>query len=254
MKKIIPLNSYNNNDSDEVKYAKMVDALYLEFKPDFAPGMEKAEAIEIICHAWNIACLSETMKLIDRDELLEIMAGTDEKSKLISGIAQAKFEKYKAYGQFIDFFDFQDQDENKELKVYLTDKEGFSEKMEAIGAQTELSESDFKEGYINRYAIRVKPKKPYIEWANACNSADELPYETSEYNTYLVHEYFDDFNLKHWIKNNYFRIFVMELFAWNENEEDWPKKRSYTLFKKWFSIEISSMVYDFETFPVFKEP
>ncbi len=36
----------------------------------------------------------------------------------------------------------------------------------------------------------------------------------------------------------------MELGGWYQDEEVWPRKRSYALFRRWFDVEIHSIVVD----------
>lgn len=45
----------------------------------------------------------------------------------------------------------------------------------------------------------------------------------------------------------------MELDDWHMNKKEWPQKRNYKMFKEWFQIDFSSMVYDMEKRPVSKE-
>jgi len=37
-------------------------------------------------------------------------------------------------------------------------------------------------------------------------------------------------------------IFERELEGWHTDEADWPKKRTLTMFKQWFHVELHSMV------------
>ena len=45
---------------------------------------------------------------------------------------------------------------------------------------------------------------------------------------------------------------MMELNDWHDNKKEWPQKRNYKMFKLWFRVEISEMIYDLEKKPVSK--
>lgn len=40
------------------------------------------------------------------------------------------------------------------------------------------------------------------------------------------------------------KIFEMELSGWSIDENLWPKKRTFKIFREWFEIELHSMVFD----------
>jgi len=39
-------------------------------------------------------------------------------------------------------------------------------------------------------------------------------------------------------------IFANELSAWTSNESEWPTQLTYKVFKDWFDIHVSTMVFD----------
>ena len=82
---------------------------------------------------------------------------------------------------------------------------------------------------VNRSVILVKPKLPYIEWANSLDDDGpkldiEKPYD--EYTIYLVDEIGYKGDIENVIKKQYAKIFEYELFSWHPSEEDWPQKRN----------------------------
>ncbi len=100
---------------------------------------------------------------------------------------------------------------------------------------------------VNRSVILVKPKLPYIEWANSLDDDGpkldiEKPYD--EYTIYLVDEIGYKGDIENVIKKQYAKIFEYELFSWHTSEEDWPQKRNLLTFRKWFSVEAHSDVID----------
>ena len=106
---------------------------------------------------------------------------------------------------------------------------------------------------INRNAILVKPKKPFIEWLNEVFK-DEAPVTSMEENNiYLVREMASNEDVEKWVSKNFESIFVNELNDWCADEDEWPGERTYKLFQEWFSFEIHSMILDLEEEPVLKE-
>jgi hypothetical protein len=98
---------------------------------------------------------------------------------------------------------------------------------------------------INRSAITVTYKKPFIDWHN--NLTPDTPYNEKmigESSTYLIPELSD--NAYDVIKKCYREIFETELFQIWTDENDWPPRISLKLFHEWFSVEISGWVYDLD--------
>ena len=113
----------------------------------------------------------------------------------------------------------------------------------------EIYLTKIKENYINRTAIILKPLQPFLDWY----STIEPGYvdDSSEVNTYLISEDVDD--VERWLKNRFDKLFSMELRDWYIDPKRWPKKRTYVMFRQWFEVSVSSMVYDLESEPVSKE-
>jgi hypothetical protein len=100
---------------------------------------------------------------------------------------------------------------------------------------------------LNRSVIMVKPKLPYIEWANSLDDDGpklniEKPFD--EYTIYLVDEVVYQSDFEKVLKKHYMEIFEYELFSWHTDEEDWPQERDLRTFRKWFSVESHSLVID----------
>ena len=101
---------------------------------------------------------------------------------------------------------------------------------------------------VNRGAVILKLKEPFIKWANEVDPYDEnlvikIENANEECNVYLVSE--DDAeNFEQWITLNYSQLFESELEDWYTDEALWPKVRSRKLFDKWFSVECHSVIID----------
>lgn len=96
---------------------------------------------------------------------------------------------------------------------------------------------------LNRSAITIKPKQPFVDWANKV--IPELPTELNvlgESKTYLTNPDFD--NAEKHIKKYFKQIFEEELEGTWLNENDWPINRDFKTFCEWFDFEISDLVTD----------
>ncbi|MCX5777096.1 MAG: hypothetical protein NTX32_05655 [Candidatus Firestonebacteria bacterium] len=99
-----------------------------------------------------------------------------------------------------------------------------------------------------RSALIIKPLAPYWEWANSIE--DGIPPEQKGFNgtekdhtVYLIPVSSPEMMEKH-VKELFPKIFEEELKAWWTNENDWPKNRTYKMFKKWFEVSFAHAVYD----------
>lgn len=102
---------------------------------------------------------------------------------------------------------------------------------------------------VNRAVILVKAKKLFIDWAKYANTDSKLPEKEIEkvfsgHNAYLIKETDDDDEFERVLKREAGNIFVNELLNWSLDESEWPAKRSYKVFREWFEIISTVMVFD----------
>ena len=100
---------------------------------------------------------------------------------------------------------------------------------------------------VNRAALTVIPKQPYVDWANSVDEEEpklslNSPY--LEYTVYLIGNVANDQDVAAELKKHYAEIFQEELVAWMQEEKTWPEKRDYETFREWFDVKVSSMVID----------
>ena len=94
---------------------------------------------------------------------------------------------------------------------------------------------------VNRSAITINYKKPFIDWSNALIPEFDMSEQMlGESTTYLVKGDFD--NADKLIKKYFKKIFEEELEGQWTDEADWPQKRTFRLFEEWFSYSISDLV------------
>ena len=100
---------------------------------------------------------------------------------------------------------------------------------------------------INKAAITVIPKEPFIKWvqstdAEAAEISDEDILSNSQ--VYLVDASEDGDDPEKLIKRNFKVIFEEELAGWYTDEEAWPKKMDLRVFKQWFHVKVHEVVVD----------
>ena len=97
---------------------------------------------------------------------------------------------------------------------------------------------------INRSAVIVRPKDPYIEWAKNLDDSGILPESQGERTVYLIPEYEDDVEAMSVLGACYDFVFQAELEGWCTDESTWPKNRTFKMFREWFNFEFHSVVED----------
>ncbi len=89
---------------------------------------------------------------------------------------------------------------------------------------------------INRTAVTIVPRKPYIDWANSFDDGPELDTASSHATSLLIPDTYDEYSYETFIKRNYRMIFEEELSSWITDPASWPKRMSYDVFREWFDI------------------
>ena len=97
---------------------------------------------------------------------------------------------------------------------------------------------------LNRGALTVRPKQPFIDWAATLDDSGLVPDVEGEQTVYLIPSFEDDGEAERTLRKVYAEVFVRQLFAWHTDEAAWPKNRTLAMFRKWFQIEMHSMIED----------
>lgn len=111
---------------------------------------------------------------------------------------------------------------------------------------------------INRAALIIKIKKPFIDWLVFCSKEyddeeremkpEEIKTEGFDSkNVYLIPAYDETDKYENFVRKHCNEIFEHELSGWYTYPEIWPQKRSWKVFKEWFDFEIQTMVLDMIT-------
>jgi hypothetical protein len=101
---------------------------------------------------------------------------------------------------------------------------------------------------LNRAALVVRPKEPYIRWATGLDK-DAPHYRSNlreQVEVYLVPEYENDPDGTRAIRQVFSTIFASELDAWHTDPARWPQVRDLATFHEWFAVEFVSMVTDLD--------
>ena len=107
---------------------------------------------------------------------------------------------------------------------------------------------------INRSAITVRAKQPFLDWLR--NLPDPVDPEFTldrvncEPHVYLLPEYEMINEQEQLLEQFYDIVFELELEGWWTDETDWPSHRDLEMFKQWFDVEFQSMIQDLTDEPL----
>ena len=99
---------------------------------------------------------------------------------------------------------------------------------------------------INRCAVTVRAKQPFMDWLTALPDPVKPTLElvNQDPSVYLLPEVDDLSEQEDLLAEFYDLIFEEELVGWWRVEDDWPQVRTLGLFMEWFDIEFHSMILD----------
>jgi hypothetical protein len=106
---------------------------------------------------------------------------------------------------------------------------------------------------LNRAAVMVRPKQPFIDWATGVDDAGLTPDEDDESTVYLVPAYTDEDEAWEILEEVYETIFETELDNWHSDEAAWPQERNFETFQAWFEIELHAIVEDLCDYEIVEE-
>jgi hypothetical protein len=109
---------------------------------------------------------------------------------------------------------------------------------------------------LNRSAIEVKPKQPFLDWLHGADSTSsdltlrELVLEPS---IYLIPECDTPEEVADVLHELCEEIFVEQLAGWFNDTTTWPLDRGFDVFCRWFDYQHHSMLIDLCDEPLFRE-
>lgn len=101
---------------------------------------------------------------------------------------------------------------------------------------------------IDRSVAIIKPKAPYIKWANSLPDADrEYAPEVfqKDCTVVLIPEFDTVREARAYVNDIWEDIFDHELNGWSTDKMWWPHNRTQKMFWQWFGVEFHSMVFDY---------
>ena len=232
------------------KYSDMLNDLIKPFEHDFPEDFDLDDVINFAVYAWNMGCMSLMVSEKEIAQLLVSHPLPGPGGTMLQEMINLKKKKFSEFDRFIVDYYLEENQGELVLTVATQEKEAYLENMMNQPADFIPEDADFEEGYIDRYAIVLKPKQPFYDWINALNPDDPID-KMEEANIYLVNE--TDIYFQDWLRKKFDRFFKAELEEWHTNKKEWPQKRSFKMFREWFNVEISTMIYDFEKQPIYKE-
>jgi hypothetical protein len=111
---------------------------------------------------------------------------------------------------------------------------------------------------INRAAVTVLAKQPFIDWINSTKiNPDDLTFTIAMVNDepqiFLVKSYEDLRQQKKYITKIKPILFEVMLSGYYTDESAWPEERSAKAFDKWFDLISHSMILDVEDHAIEQE-
>ena len=231
-----------------VKYAELLEEFIVPFSKEFIHKDYFEEVIDFGVKAWNMANINTDFPKRMIDEAVKSIDIDDREVSLFNKMIAYKIDNFNSYTNFIIEFELKEDIPGNNPKLSLLTQESEAYLANMIDEIDEVSQNP-QEDYINRTAIILRPKKRFLDWVNTLNPEIVFEEKIIETKTYLVN---DSIDIDKWLKKEFDKIFMMELTGFSLNKKDWPQKRSYKMFKLWFRVEVSEMIYDLDQKPINK--
>lgn len=117
-----------------------------------------------------------------------------------------------------------------------------------MNKDSEIIEEEIDPPVVNRMAVAVKVKQPYIDWANGLPDNSGMIVTADKINekptTFLMPNYETESSIEKFLQKAKPRIFAQQLNAWCTDPDWWPEDLSAREFNKWFDLEVSEMIFD----------
>lgn len=230
-----------------VKYSQLLEKFLEPFINDFDDVEFYEDIFEFAISAWNSANMKLLLPKEENNAVFDALEKDNINVVLLNRMIDYKISHFKKYTNFIVDYDLEETIEVPILKITTQEQDAYLKSM-VEQFDEEDTQANFDENYINRSAIIIKPLQPFIDWCS--NLYPEDLDDISATRTYLISEDIED--IDSWLAKKFDKLFIFELASWHANKKEWPQKRNYKMFKDWFQIDISTMIYDFEINPIQK--
>lgn len=111
---------------------------------------------------------------------------------------------------------------------------------------------------INRTAVVIKPRQPFLDWINTTPQLDLSSPVTMEElladcDTILLPDTDSLEDARELLEPLKPDLFAVQLDSWLRDPSAWPPDRSAAIFDQWFTLEVHSMVLDLVEEPILRE-
>lgn len=250
----------------EQLYADSLMDLTLPFLSKNSTIDEKKSLIYLSFVSWNLA-ISKQNATDGYDTLysnfVEKSIFTKEDKQIISQMIETKIAKFSNLPEIIEDIDIELENGKLFVQVYFDfpfppdddiipfDIQYEGEEDEEEDLMYNIDENQFKPGYLNRNAVIIHYKKPFVDLFNETHDASTTRYRL-ESTVYLIDTMFSPQQRLSWLKKNHDKIFTNELREQGISLVDWPKKRTFKVFSEYFDAEFKVTAFDLEKQPITK--
>jgi hypothetical protein len=106
---------------------------------------------------------------------------------------------------------------------------------------------------INRTAVIVEVKEPYMQWADALDDGGPRARDHPRRNLVSVYLIEEEEDPEDALKRHWDWIFEEKLVSWHRVPEDWPQQRTNKMFHEWFDVRLVELVFDLADAPMIHE-
>jgi hypothetical protein len=107
---------------------------------------------------------------------------------------------------------------------------------------------------LNRSAIILRAKQPFLEWLWQLPDPVETDMTLEKVNRepqiYLLPQYGMVDEQQELLRDCYEHLFTSQLEGWWTDEADWPSKRDFEMFNAWFEAQFHSVIQDLVGYPL----
>jgi hypothetical protein len=103
---------------------------------------------------------------------------------------------------------------------------------------------------LNRSAVVLRPRKPFLDWLRGLEGPTILPRPEDPPTLYLVPPFDDEEEAAEVLSRVFPGLFEEELNAWWTDPDGWPPRRTFVVFRQWFDIGLYPMVEDVASGPI----
>jgi hypothetical protein len=105
--------------------------------------------------------------------------------------------------------------------------------------------------FLNRTALVVRPKQPYIDWADSFDDGGpKYDPDHHQAKVFLIDEVADTRDIKKVVRRCWQAIFEEELNSWMRDPDVWPHRQTLKVFLEWFEVEVCDVVLDLGKGPI----